>query len=407
MNNRNIFLLSGRLAALVAGCLAMARCLAVDSYIPAGPETVLERLPLKPADEKTRQLRELRRAQQADPAKLAPAIALAGALMQRAAREADPRYLGQAEACLSPWWRSASPPPEVLLLQGGIEQSRHDFEPAVATLRRAVKADPREPQGWLTLASIYTVRGQYAEARPCCLRLASLADDLSVAGATAGVSSMTGGARGALAALESVLSRYQNSTDPALAGRRLWCETLAGEIAERLDEPVVAERHFRNALKLEPADPYALGACADFLLDARRDREASILLEPHRRCDGLLQRYAEARLRLEGPLASSVKDAVETLSSRFEALALRGERVHLREEARFRLRLQNDPVTAQKLAMENWNVQREAADVRLLLETSRASENTEGARMALEWVRTNRLEDAVFQRLAGVVEASR
>src|SRR5437588_11570286 len=40
-------------------------------------------------------------------------------------------------------------------------------------------------------------------------------------------------------------------------------------------------------------------------------------------------------------------------------------RVHIREEARFTLHLLNDPQTALKLAQENWQVQKESADLRI------------------------------------------
>ena len=64
---------------------------------------------------------------------------------------------------------------------------------------------------------------------------------------------------------------------------------------------------------------------------------------------------------------------MEQLRDRFEASRLRGDRVHLREEARFTLHLLNDPKAALKLAQENWQVQKEPADVRILLEAALAA----------------------------------
>ena len=380
--------------------VATLRAGAVPVFLPRNDAAILETLPLRATDNGTRQLRELRRAWQADPHQLMPALSLGRALANRAASDADPRYLGQAQAALAPWWDSPSAPPEVLLLRGQIEQGRHDFDPAVETFKRAVKLDPREPQGWLALASVYTVRGRYADARACCFRLASLADEATVAGATAGVVSMTGGAENALSSLEAVLHRMEGGSDSSLVARRLWCETLAGEIAERLGRPDAAEAHYRAALHLRPSDPYAKGVLADFLLEAGRFREVLQLLESVSRFDALLQRRTEALARIEKVPSVELKGAIETLTDRFAALAARGERIHLREEARFHLRLLHDPPVAQRLALENWGIQREAADSRLLLETSLAAGNQDGVKMALGWVRTNRLQDAIFQRLA-------
>ena len=373
---------------------------AVPVFVPQDDARILETLPPKSTDSRASRMKDLRQAWQADPRQLKPAVAYGHALAGRAVSEADPRYLGQAEAVLAPWWGSPAASPEVLILRGQIEQSRHDFDPAIATLRRAVQLDPREPHGWLALASVYTVRGRYAEARSCCFHLASLADEASVAGATAGVMSMTGGAENALSTLEAVLLRMEGNDDEAMIARRVWCETLAGEIGERLGRSDVAEAHFRAALQWRPADPYTRGALADFLLEAGRFKEVVSLLEGSNRFDALLQRRAEALVRLETVRSSESNAAIETLKARFAALAARGERIHLREESRFHLRLLHDPQTAHRLAVENWAVQREAADSRLLLEASLAAGSRDGVNLALGWVRTNHLEDAVFQRLA-------
>ena len=86
--------------------------------------------------------------------------------------------------------------------------------------------------------------------------------------------------------------------------------------------------------------------------------------------DGLLLRYALA-LRAQG--AAEADQYVEQLRARFEASRRRGDRVHLREEARFALHLEGDPRTALALAADNWMVQKEPADARILLEAALAA----------------------------------
>ena len=60
------------------------------------------------------------------------------------------------------------------------------------------------------------------------------------------------------------------------------------------------------------------------------------------------------------------------LVDRFAAAQARGELLHAREAALFALEL-GDSVTALKLARQNWNDQREPADLRLLASAARAA----------------------------------
>jgi hypothetical protein len=48
-------------------------------------------------------------------------LALRGAAGRRA-RDRDPRFLGQAQAALAPWWAAADPPPAALLLRATVTE---------------------------------------------------------------------------------------------------------------------------------------------------------------------------------------------------------------------------------------------------------------------------------------------
>ena len=69
------------------------------------------------------------------------------------------------------------------------------------------------------------------------------------------------------------------------------------------------------------------------------------------------------------------------LAARFDAARRRGDSVHRREEARFRLDVENDIAGRAGAREANWNVQREPADLRILADAARASGET---RRALE-----------------------
>ena len=90
---------------------------------------------------------------------------------------------------------------------------------------------------------------------------------------------------------------------------------------------------------------------------------------------------------------------MEQLRDRFTASRLRGDRVHLREEARFALHLLNDPATALKLAQENWLVQKEPADARILLEAGLAAHDAAAASGVKDWLEISRVEDVQLSRL--------
>ena len=94
------------------------------------------------------------------------------------------------------------------------------------------------------------------------------------------------------------------------------------------------------------------------------------------------------------------KAHTELLAARFRASQKRGDVVHRREEARFRLALQNDPERALTLAEANWNVQREVADARVLLEAALAAKAAPRAKPVLEWLASSKCEEPKLVGLA-------
>ena len=81
--------------------------------------------------------------------------------------------------------------------------------------------------------------------------------------------------------------------------------------------------------------------------------------------DILLLRRAQAAVRSGAPDAASEADE---LGERFAALRARGDRVHLREEARYTLEIRDTPDAALALALDDWRVQKEPLDARIVLE---------------------------------------
>ena len=332
----------------------------------------------------------------ADAARIGPpdagsAVARARGELTRYQETADPRYLGRAEAALGSFWDAAAPPEPVLVLRARIRQSNHEFNSALADLNRALVASPADGQALLDRASIETVLGHYDEARRDCQALEPLTAPLYALVCRAAVGGVTGSAT--LAEVE--LSRAVSN--PTLdVGDRCWAESLRGEISTRLDHSAEAEAHYRSVLAGCPNDSYAHGALADLLLDLDRNAEVVLLLSEQTRQDAQLLRLAIAERRLRAPgFDAHFKD----LEQRFEEAHLRGSQVHRREEARFELSLRDAPERALALALANFQVQREPADVRIALESALAAGHPERAREVVSFVSAARLEDPHVARL--------
>jgi hypothetical protein len=188
------------------------------------------------------------------------------------------------------------------------------------------------------------------------------------------------------------------------AGNRQWLLTRLGEVAHWRGRSDLAESHYRQALALGRDDAYLTAAWADFLLDANRAEEVIALLERRENPDPLLLRLAEAEARLKRPNAERTS---HLLGQRFDAARQRGDTTHRAEEARYQLRLRGNAADALRLAVENYQVQREPRDARILLETALAAKSPTQARPALDWLKASGFQDAQLHRLADELEKLR
>ena len=107
--------------------------------------------------------------------------------------------------------------------------------------------------------------------------------------------------------------------------------------------------------------------------------------------------------------AKAVADAtaatlVQELAARFAAAKLRGDTSHQKEESRFVLALQGDAPRALTLAQQNFAVQREPADARILLEAALAARNAAAAGPALAWLDSSGIESVSLRALAAQIK---
>src|SRR3569623_560069 len=256
---------AGLLALLLIGSSAAA---GAAPYTPADDGAVLEQLPFNASDTTAAELRGLRRALTAAPRDAALAARVAQRYIQQSRLDSDPRYLGYAEAALTPWWDMPEPPVAVLVLRAAILQARHQFGAALAELDQAVRRQPGNAQAWLTRAAVEQAQGDYQAARKSCFALAPHTSTVVSYGCLMTVTSLNGAAQQSYVLLQRTLQQSPTLT-PDL---QQWTQGLLADMAARRGDGAAAERHYRAALAAARPGSFVLAADAQFMLGQGRAR---------------------------------------------------------------------------------------------------------------------------------------
>ena len=362
---------------------------------PASDAEVLEKLPTRAADSTARELAALRAAVAKAPNDAALATELAQRYFDLALAQGDPRYVGYAEAVVTRFGEVLPVP--LLTLRGVLRQYRHDFAGALKDFEAALVLVPDYAAAHAWRGAIYLVEADYGAAKKECTALEGLGRE-ALAGACLGLLQAYSGQ---LAAGYTTLQQTLRLTVDA--DNRLWLLTRLGEVAAWRGQDAAAQAHYREALGLGRDDVYLLAAWTDFLLDARQPAEVVRLLTKWESADSLLLRLAEAEALLKLPEAARHQ---KMLMDRFAAARARGDTTHRAEEARFELRLRQDAPTALRLAQENYAVQREPRDARVLLEAAIAARSSASAQVVRDWLQRSGFEDARTRSLAQASESA-
>ena len=369
---------------LAAVCCVGATPVLAAPYVPAKGDEIVAEIPN--TNIRARGARALQKLAHQRPNDLGLALQAAESSLALSLAESDPRYAGHAEAALAPWWNQPAPPVEVRLLRASILQSRHEFDRATADLDTVIASHPDNQQALLTRAVIRQVQGRYGEAATDCAVIAAENPGLVSSTCRALVDGLTGKAVEALASLDRALAAQRQQASPQVV---LWALTVQAETAQRLGRAEAAEAYFKDAISLGVKDGYLTTAYADFLLEQNRPQEVVDLLKDMTAVDPFMLRLTEAERKLN---LDAWHAHADDLAQRFADAAARGDVVHRREEARFALRLKDDPRRSLTLARANWEVQREPADGLVLLEAAQSADPA-AAKPVRDWVTHNGLED--------------
>ena len=391
----------------LVACLSLAQA---APYTPTSDAMVVESLPGRASDPALKRVDSLRKQLAARPDDAGLRVEIARRYFDMAMAQGDPRYVGYASAAITPLAKAAllnsnlstsantSTQADYALVFGLIQQFSHEFEPALASLAKASQLNPQSPEPLLWRSAIFMVQARYPEASAECQRALPLAEPLVGAGCSAYVDATTGQLDAAYAKLLAAVAAAPQAAPELL----LWQATRLAEMAWRLGRFDTAEGHFKSALKQGVTDQFLLGAYADFLLARQRPMEVIRLLADWERSDILL-----LRLALAGKTTGDKRsiDWATQLRDRFVAAALRGDRLHEQEAARFELDIEGNAGRALKLANANYKIQKEPRDAEILMRAAIAAQQAQTAQVAMDWLRTSRYQDPALQALAGQLVA--
>lgn len=270
-------------------------------------------------------------------------------LLEHAYLQGDPRALGQAQAQLD---QSKDQSLETLMLRARALQSNHKFEDAKLLLQQILDKNPADADALLTLSSLLLVQGQFDAAMNYCDKLTDASLRVYQLTCIAQIQTMTGELDEAKQTLSGLMS-LAPGLDPSTAR---WLYLIQADAALRSNDTVLAEQVFSV---MDTQTVPALTARADWLLSQNEHQQVRDLLKDHTDKDALLLRLITAQLKLNDPKA---KQNLNLMQERLEVWRIRKEKAHLREQATYAL-LANKTDSALKLAQENWQQQRETADI--------------------------------------------
>lgn len=367
-------------------------------FIPKDDHQVLQRLPEQLFKSTTgTKIKTLRAQLESNPQDWSSTSQLAQHYIDLAQTQADPRYMGYAQALLNSWWKRAQPPMQALIMRAVIRQNAHDFSGAIEDLEQILSVQPGHIQANLIKATIATVQGDYQTAVQHCQQLMRRSSMILTLICQSTPTSLSGNAEISYRLLHQVLS----ASTPMPDKEKVWAWTSLAEIAWRLGQYKAADEHFQTAMQVGIKDMYLHRVYADYLLQQQRPDDVIQLIDADTQVDSLLLRLALAEQMTD---SAQLTRHIAVLRERFEANRKRGSTLHQGDEARFNLHLLNQPQTALQLARQNWQVQRESTDTYILLQSAIAANDFKTVADIEHWLTKQGTEDVLITQMLATRE---
>ena len=391
-------------AAGAALCALLSQQGLAQPYTPDSLNTVIDTLP--PAI--VEMAADIRRQQSSpdtgsdDPTQI---LSQAMAAYQLAVSSGDARAYGRTLSILQRWPEGTPQPAMYRILLAAVLQHNHDFDEALQQLQPLTSAEPRTivasayTQALMIASQIGLVTGDYALVERSCEALRSATRRPVYINCRAQLDGVTGNAGEALALVNDTLGSGTHLN--ALDYQEL--STTAAVLAHRLGDTARAENYYRNALRLAPDQGYLRVNFANLLLEQSRHDELIEWLSPDNEetlnpeLSILLARGLQARAT-----ATDLERAAQIaarLSRDFEVAFMRNEAIPHKEYAQYALHLANQPGDALEAARDNWSVQKEPSDTRLLAQAAAASNASQTLVEIRQWITRTGTEDTRLQEI--------
>jgi hypothetical protein len=319
----------------------------------------------------------------ADPMLVAEQAEAFAALARRAR---DARWFGRAEALVEPWVGRADAPARLLVAAADLAQQRHEFIAARALLDRALAAEPGNAAARLQRANVALLLGDFAAARSDCRAVLGSGDAL--AGTICLASSATG--PGSLARARQLVAALDRPGG-APAALAQWQLLTAADLASRDGDADSALGYLARAHALDPAHEETRARLAEALRGHGEARAALALTAGENASAALLVARLWAASTIDPGTALAARRQLEAL---LEVGRLRGTNAHLREAGELALQL-DDPDRALALARENFSLQKDTPDLRLLVDAAIAADDRATMNYVRGWLAATGFEDRV------------
>jgi len=327
----------------------------------------------------------------------ASAVAYARKAAQLGRRLGDTRLLAKAAQAMSPWPENDEAPTDVLIVRANIKQIDHRFDEALTDLAAVLKREPDHPQALLSRAFIYATTGKSKRGEKDCARLAPTISVAIRETCKARVASLTGKLETSYRRMEAVLAITPSSRPQ----ERAYALGVAAEIAERSGADKNAEKYLTELFERDPKSVYRRAAYADFLLTQNKPQAAVKVIGSAPRTEALqlLQALSDKAIG-----ASAPSPAAAAMRARMAADAINQDFSHAREYARFALDYAGDAEAALHYARENWRVQKEPVDARILARAAHAQNDRKTINALKRWQARTGLED---QKLSAILDSAK
>ncbi|OLF38212.1 MULTISPECIES: tetratricopeptide repeat protein [unclassified Psychrobacter] len=305
-------------------------------------------------------------------------------LLERAYLQGDPRALGQAKAQLD---HLTDQSVETLMLRARALQSDHKFSEAKEMLKQILTKDTANPDALLTLSSLLVVQGQFEEAIDYCNKLVDPELRVYELACQAQIQSMTGQleqAKQTLSGLAAIAPGLDTST-------ARWIYLMQADAALRSQDTPLANEVFSV---MDAQTVPALMARADWLLSKGEYQKVHQLLKDHTDKDALLLRLIAAQIKLRDPKS---EQNLALMQERTEVWQIRKENAHRREQATYAM-LANQIDSALQLARNNWQQQRETADIEIYTRAAIQAGSQKDIEVIRQFIKDTQFEYPALER---------